>query len=315
MSTDHETARIARQASRYFAGRHRETIAQRRQREAWLAQDERHAHEYTRMERLWERLGDVPEFQAMRERDMALLQGAPWYRRGWPLAAAAALGLLFGGVFMVAWLTAPEPLTYATEFGERRTQTLPDGTALVLNTGTELTVRYSRRHRHVELRQGEAQFTVAHDAKRPFAVRVADSTVTALGTRFQVRRDAEAASVTLLEGSVAIEHRQERHTLQPNEQAWLAVGAGIVVRPIDPERANGWLDGWLRFRSTPLGEIVAEANRFSARKLRLADPALADVQLSGNFRAGDSASIAAAVELIQPVRVDDSGTDIVLVPR
>jgi len=141
-----------------------------------------------------------------------------------------------------------------------------------------------------------------------------EGTVTALGTRFQVRRDAGAATITLLEGKVEVVQGHERRVLHPNEQAKLS-GGGILVAAIDPEQVSGWLDGWLRFRDTPLGEVVVEANRYSERKLRLGDPALAGIGVSGNFHAGDSTSIASTVALILPVRVDDSGSDIVLLPK
>src|SRR3546814_1997107 len=47
-------------------------------------------------------------------------------------------------------------------------------------------------------------FDVAHDASRPFVVDAGVGTVTALGTRFQVQRNEDRVSVTLLEGAVGI---------------------------------------------------------------------------------------------------------------
>src|SRR5690606_33638330 len=103
--------------------------------------------------------------------------------------------------------------------GERRTETLPDGTEVVLNTDSALEMRYSKGRRYIEVKQGEAQFEVAHDASRPFVVSIGEDTVTALGTRFQVRREQGSAIVTLLEGSVEVVHSDERHVLRPNERA------------------------------------------------------------------------------------------------
>src|SRR3546814_2068180 len=53
----------------------------------------------------------------------------------------------------------------------------------------------------IEFRQGRAMFDVAHDASRPFVVDAGLGTVTALGTRFQVQRNEDRVSVTLLEGA------------------------------------------------------------------------------------------------------------------
>jgi transmembrane sensor len=140
-------------------------------------------------------------------------------------------------------------------------------------------------------------------------------TVSALGTRFQVRREQDSAVVTLLKGAVEVAEGEARRTLRPNEQARLSADAGIRVGTIDPAQVSGWLDGWLHFRNTPLSQVVAQANRYSPRKLRLGDSRLAGLELNGNFHIGDSASIAFAVEQILPVRVDDSGPDIVLRPK
>jgi transmembrane sensor len=319
MTMDKQSKHIAEQAAAHFVQRRGETAAQRREREVWLAEDARHARAYEETRRLWDRTGDLQDdarLQALKAADLAALQRPRWSRAGWMLSAAAALALLVGGAYLaMRFLASPPPVRYATALGERHTEILADGTQVVLNTDSVIEVRYTRGERDVELQQGEAQFEVTHDAARPFVVSVGDDTVTALGTRFQVRRDAAASVVTLLQGRVEVAQGEERRILQPNEQARLSANGGIVVNAIDPAQVDGWLDGWLRFRNAPLSQVVVEANRYSPRKLRLGDPKLAGLELNGNFRTGDSASIAAAVEQILPVRVNDRGSDIVLLAK
>jgi transmembrane sensor len=319
MTMDKHSRHIAEQAAAYFVRHRGESDAQRREREAWLAEDARHARAYEETGRLWDRTGDLrvdAHLRALKAADLAALQRPRWSATRWVLSAAAVLALLVGGAHVATrFLAAPPPVRYATALGERQTEILADGTRVVLNTDSVIEVRYLHGERDVELQRGEAQFEVAHDAARPFVVSVGGDTVTALGTRFQVRRDAAAAVVTLLQGRVEVAQGEERRILRPNEQARLSSNAGIVVKAIDPTEVNGWLDGWLRFRNTPLGQVVAEANRYSPRKLRLGDPRLAGLRLNGNFRTGDSASIAAAVSQILPVRVDDRGADIVLLAK
>ncbi|MEQ8073625.1 FecR family protein [Xanthomonas hortorum] len=314
-----DSDRIAQQAAAYRARSRDETPAQRQEREAWLAADARHAREYERLRRVEDRMaglmGDDPDLQALDAEDIEALARARRRRRSCALSAAAILVLsLIGTYALISFPVAPAPASYATALGERRPDTLADGTRIVLNTDTALEVRYTRARRGIDLQRGEVQFEVAPDRARPFVVRVGEATVTAVGTRFQVRRSEDASVVTLLQGTVDVAQGPVRRTLRPNEQARLSE-AGIAVRTIDPELAGGWLDGWLRFHGTPLAEVVAETNRYAARKLRLADPAIAGLELSGNFHAGDSASVAAAVELMLPVRADDTGTDLVLRSR
>lgn len=316
---DTHSKHIAEQAAAYFVQRRGETFVQRREREAWLAEDARHARAYEETQQLWDRTGNLRDdvhLQALKAADLAVLQRPHWFRTNWMLSAAATLVLLLGGAYLaMRFLGSPPAVTYATALGERRTETLADGTQVVLNTDSVLEARYTRGRRSVELQRGEVQFEVAHDAARPFVVSVGRDTITALGTRLQVRRDTDAAVVTLLQGRVEVAQGQERRILQPNQQARLSTNTGIFVQVIDPAQVDGWLDGWLRFRNAPLGQVVAEANRYSSRKLRLDDPALAGLRLNGNFHTGDSASIASAVEQILPVRVDDRGADIVLLAK
>lgn len=320
MSMEKHPDHIATQAAEHFARRRGATLSQRREREAWLNRDTRHAEAYDEFQRLWEHAGDLaddPELQALKAADLAATRRHRWFRPQRMFAVAATLVMALGvGYFATKHLTQlPEPVQYATALGERRTEAMPDGTEIVLNTDSALDVRYSRNRRVIELKHGEAQFEVARDASRPFVVSVGEDTITALGTRFQVRLEHDSTIVTLLEGSVEVTHGGDRHVLQPNERAILSIRTGISIASIDPEFAASWLDGWLRFRGTPLAEVIVEANRYSKQKLRLGDPRLADIQLSGNFHAGDNASIADAVSLILPVRVERRGFEIVLMPQ
>lgn len=316
---DKQAQRIAEQADRYFVRRNNETPSQRRQREAWLAADVRHARAYEESQRTWEQLGDFvgdPSLQALKAADLAALTRPGWRRPAHLWMAAAAILLLLGVSYWAMRFVAPlpSPVRYATALGERRTEWLADGSKVVLNTESAIEVRYTRDRRDVELTQGEAQFDVVHDG-RPFVVRTGLGSVTALGTRFQVRREADGDVVTLLSGKVEVERGAEQRMLKPNEQALVSASGGLTVRTVDPAQVDGWLDGWLRFSGATLSQVVAEANRYSARKLRIGDARLGSLQVSGNFRTGDGASIAAAISQILPLRVENRGTEVVLLPK
>src|SRR3546814_13527374 len=81
---------------------------------------------------------------------------------------------------------------------------LPDGSSVRLDLETAIDARFGIGRRDIEFRQGRAMFDVAQDASRPFVVDAGAGTVTALGTRFQVQRNEDRGSVTLLEVAVGI---------------------------------------------------------------------------------------------------------------
>ena len=74
-----------------------------------------------------------------------------------------------------------------------------------------------------------------------------------------------------------------------------------------------WSRGRLIFRSTPLAEAVREVNRYATDpKLRLADTAMGEMPVSGNFLAGQSELVAAAWAATLPLQMQRVGTEILI---
>jgi transmembrane sensor len=92
--------------------------------------------------------------------------------------------------------------------GSKSMITLPDGTAVWLNSDTKFrySVDFGKADRNVFL-EGEAYFKVAKNEKMVFQVNTSDIMVKALGTAFNVKayRDEETVETTLEEGQVAID--------------------------------------------------------------------------------------------------------------
>ena len=285
---------------------------------AWLEKSPAHAQAYGEAKELWEGLAELRTDQDLihlKRSDMREQLGRfPWVRKLRSVAAAAVVLIAGGSAFVYFQQIKPVVGSYASEATERKELTLIDGTQVVLNIDSEIATSFTQGQRDVVLVRGEVDFRVAHDKERPFVVRAGEGSVTALGTRFQVRRDAQDSLVTLLEGSVRVATPRGRQVLVPNETAKLYKSGAITVAMVDPAGALGWMEGRLSFRDTPLSEVVNQANRYSKTKLVLSDSSLANIRLSGNFRAGESESIARAAELILPVKVVRSGGNLRLVP-
>src|SRR3546814_4975632 len=124
-------------------------------------------------------------------------------RAWWPIGAgiAAALALV-----VVLWpgLRPDVPIRSYAASDRIESVQLPDGSSVRLDLETAIDARFGIGRRDIEFRPGRAMFDVAHDASRPFGVDAGVGTVTALGTRFQVQRNEDRVSVTLLEGAVGI---------------------------------------------------------------------------------------------------------------
>jgi len=316
--------KVRKEASRWFARRLDPAThdAEYEAFERWRDADPRRAAAYVASGRVWDKLAILKQSERLRRAaaDSAASRGTPVWRN-----QTVRYPVLFGlaSVLVVVTLTLvkltpdhDDPVqTFATAQGEQRTERLTDGTALRLNTESTVDVKMNHLRREIKLRSGEAVFDVAKDVSRPFVVSAGDGTVTAVGTQFQVRNIAGAVAVTLMAGRVQVTRasRRETESLVPGQQATYSGSAsGIVTRNVDVGALTGWMSGRLEFRNVPLEEAVAEANRYSPRKLRIGDSAISRLPISGTFRTGDVDGIATAFEAAFAIRVQSTGPDVVL---
>lgn len=326
--------------------------------EAWLAASYRHREVYESIDRSWSKLQEAaedPQILALRHetalrltrRNSQTLRPLRW------VAAAALLAVAVGAASLalrspsdhslIARLFNSFPLGnsdhYETATGERLAFTLRDGSQVTLDTQSELKVDFSPAERRVRLTHGQAFFEVAKDPNRPFVVEAHHRRLVAVGTAFDVRVDGDQVKVTMVEGTVRVERRDEvapsvaesaRHSASAEspsgsaapdasgreraEVATITAGEQLVsdaqredhVRTTDPERDTSWRRGQVIFDNTRLADAIAEINRYSEAKIELADPNLADLRLSGAFATGRPTVFVEAVTSYFPVQVTRS---------
>lgn len=275
--------------------------------DAWLARSVEHQEAYASVGDFWAAAGDLrqhPRYAPLRQRAEAVVERARFTRRA--LAAGFAAAVLGVGGAGLYFHMAPRPLadqSFRTAVGQQATVTLPDGSQVTLNTDTVVHTRANDERRLVYLDKGQAFFKVAHDRRHPFVVTAAGRTVTALGTAFDVRIDHGELKVVLVEGKVRVEAAPSRirnsaapaakpatpmaTDMSPGSQLVAVDDAEWRLTPTDVGRETSWLKGQLVFDDEPLGNVVDEMNRYSTRKIAIADPGLADRRVSGNFAPGD----------------------------
>jgi transmembrane sensor len=100
--------------------------------------------------------------------------------------------------------------------------------------------------------------------------------------------------------------------LVAGQQTVLAARAGSsAVAPAETR----WVTGMLALDATPLGEAVAAINRYNGVQIRLADPALAVLRVTGAFHVHDPGGFAGAVAATFGLTVTRDGDAIVMTPR
>jgi len=316
-----ETAEAA--ASRWFARKRSGEMNAREAAEldAWLAADPEHRALFDQAEYWWgaaSALRGDPDILKLREE----VTGRPRRLRTPPrrviggAMAASLLAVVFGGWQAMDAGLIPTPAalikgeqTFRTDVGQTATVRLRDGSVVTLDTDTVLRARETPERRMIWLSRGQAFFKVAHDRSRPFTVTAGDKVVTAVGTAFSVRVQKHAVEVTLVEGKVRVQEASAPPLIQAVKPAVrvaateMTAGSklvavedkGWVLRPVDTAKAESWMQGQLIFEDRPLGEVAAELNRYSDRKIVIADQAVAATPITGAFATGDVAAFVSAV--------------------
>jgi transmembrane sensor len=195
-----------------------------------------------------------------------------------------------------------EQRTLETPIGGTRQIALRDGSAVTLNTDSELSVSIARGARELRLERGEAYFRVAHDPA-PFRVLAAGRLVEAVGTVFSVRvRQGGAVDVLVTEGAVRVEAEpgsRRPATLVRARQLARIDGAGHTqveaVKEVDLDVRLAWQRGMLIFRGEPLDEVLQEFGRYTTEKFVFATPELRKQRVGGYFRAGDTEGLLVAL--------------------
>lgn len=271
--------------------------------EAWLAADARHAETYWRLaeteNEAVEALKTVP---ARTLPTMRAGRGFVFPRRA---AIAAAVGVLVLGVAWIGWSARPQPWLIETAPGEQRTVVLADGSQVVLDGATRLAMD-RRKPREVSLEAGRALFEVEHDEAHPFLVAVGDTTLTDLGTIFDVTRLQDGARVSVSEGSVQVDAGAARTVLNPGDSV-ISTPRGLERGSVIPEDVDGWRDGRLSWNGERLDVVAQDLSRALNRPVTVA-PSLAARRFSGSLTTTASpADQKTRLELLLGVTVIETG--------
>lgn len=303
---------------------------------AWLDRDRHNREAMRELEGLWsemDRLSVLAELFPL-PAEPAAVKPAPkrrWHTRAIAAAATAviAIGLTLAvlkGGDGAPLSDEPTELVYETGVGQQSRAALKDGSVITLNTHSRVRVQFSEGERAVHLVAGEAHFEVEKEVARPFVVYAAGGSVRAVGTAFSVRLVNGRADVVVSEGVVEVKAEQPEPSASadkapgtPSQSITLAEGgsarygeraietvAQLPAKAIENQLA--WRRGKWIFEGETLAEVVAEVNRYTDRRIEIADPRIANLRVGGYFDVGDIEPLLAALEAgfgIKVTRVEE----------
>lgn len=294
----------------------------------WLQVSTEHAEAFARMDAAVAGLRALPAdavaqwraSQAANQLKPAPAQPKPTRYRRWQQAllpgprglALCAVLLLSLGLGWHQWMQPVYSAHYVAERGQRQSLQLPDGSTLELDADTDAQVRLYRHRREVQLAHGQAMFSVAPDASKPFEVQAGPARVTVVGTRFAVRFrhdgiDAGQVRVEVQEGRVRVAAVQMPAAAQllTAGQATQVAANGLLspVGQVAPDSVGLWRKGLLRFDHTPLAQALQEMERYGPTGLVVHDPAVAALPMGGSYATAKPTEFAHMLTLVLPVRL------------
>lgn len=318
---------------------------------AWLKSSPLHIEEYLRTAAMAQNLraavasmsvdmdaliaaarAEGPEEAVVRLRDRAPHAPAPsssrWRaKQGRLLLAACALAGAVIALAAALWMQRDGqrfglPKEFETAHGEQRSWLLPDGSGLDLNSDSAVVVRYTRHERVVKVERGQALFQVMHESARRFRVIAGHIAVIAVGTEFDVLRNAGATVVTVVQGRVAVFTPETTpppvtaHASLPARGLSLGAGQQVRIDTLLPRlqpplivAANvaqtvAWVQHQIAFDRQPLGEVAAQFSRYSSVPIVIQSERLRALPVSGMLNEYDTESFLAFIARLDGVQID-----------
>ncbi|NQY88160.1 MAG: FecR domain-containing protein [Colwellia sp.] len=267
----------------------------------WQNKSVQHQQAWLAAEEMWQLMADIKPIAATANitADITTDNKNITQKKYWPkylvpssIAASLVLALTLSNVFSVNSQTNIAALPqneiehviekqYRNQWQAQHRVLLPDNSVVHLNFNSAIKISFSDSVRQIELLKGEAFFKVAKNPKRPFIVKTGNSTASALGTEFIVRRQSDNSSlITVTEGVVKVALSPEQQSskqkttdcsttqnsiiLTANESVTSSNKKIGKIQKIASNNIGSWHRGVLIFKDTPLQKVLAEIDRYTA---------------------------------------------------
>ncbi|ADQ85835.1 FecR family protein [Methylovorus sp. MP688] len=285
--------------------------------ERWIAASDRHQQAWQEMTRALQPASQLQSTQHQSPAQLAVIRevlSAPTSPQRRRLLNGMALVLVgLGTAYLLKRSPTGMALTadIATSTAERKTVILGDGSQLTLDAESAIDIHFSAGKRWLTLHAGACIVQVAADPARPFTVATSHGSVTALGTRFMVRRQPDRSLAVVLQHSVLLAAGPHQQVLSEGESAWFDSN-GIAPAREDMRSYAAWEDGVLDVRNQSLGEVVDALRAYRKDYLRVS-PAASKLRVFGVFQLDDPERSLRTLAQALPVRITHYGPWLTLI--
>lgn len=234
------------------------------------------------------------------------------FLRYWEIAAAVLLLPLAGFTVYLTFahwgnVVQAGDVNLSAPYGSVVRASLPDGTAVCLNSGSSISYRtlYPKGGRTVKM-EGEVYFDVVSNKSNPFTVRLGDGTdVTATGTSFNVNAyDPSRLRVTLVEGALDVECSDTHYNLTAGDQLVRSDNGIKCEKAGDMFKWISWKEDILAFRGDNMSYVFNRLSDIFNVSIEVTDRKIEDMKLRATFCDEKIGDIMSLLEQVLPIRCE-----------
>gem|GEM_PF-186994 len=208
--------------------------------------------------------------------------------------------------------------TMSTPPGGQYKLMLPDGTLVWLNAASSITypTAFVEKNRTVTI-TGEAYFEIAQNPSQPFVVNAANTSISVLGTHFNVNAytNEKTISTTLLQGAVKVSAGNSQQLLQPGQQANTDAAGNLRLNEhVNTQQIIAWKEGFFSFDNADLPAVMRQLARWYNVEVVYEGPV---PQRSFNGEIGRNLTLAQVLKGLSSTRINyrvENNNRIVILP-
>jgi transmembrane sensor len=301
--------------------------------ESWVNQDERNRKYFDQFRTIFQKSAEVIDYQAYDtdaawaklKKSLKASQGksinlqpptsSNSFQLFWRIAASVILVLGIG--FFVYQLNRPESVSPTVVVSDTRTvtDTLPDGSDVVLNKQSQLAYSFDKKKKaHKVTLKGEAYFNIRHDSTKTFIVDIDGVMIKDIGTSFNVKAYPESSTI-----EVVVEAGEVMFYTDTDSGVYLrANGKGIYDKStktftVDQPEENvmAYKTKFFTFSNTDLQAVAESLNGVYEKEIVITDK-IKNCHITVSFNNESQEEIVAIIAETLGLKITESGGKIML---
>jgi transmembrane sensor len=263
----------------------------------------------------------------------------PKVSRMWVKVGMAAVMFCFSWILILGYKylhntgkVANENNEIVVQNGTKTDVALPDGSRIILNSGSKLT--YAKNYGSADVREvslsGEAYFKIEHDKQHPFIIHTAQCDIKDIGTTFNVKAypGEKVTEASLIEGAIEISFKNnsaKKILLKPHQKIALINnnvndGGGVIkpaglpatdykLIPLTEDKTietafaeTAWINNELIFKNEAFEDLAKSMERRFNVEITFGDEKIKQAHLTGIFKNENIEQALKMLQLITPFK-------------